>query len=479
MIKIYVIAIVLITIFYTSTFFYRKKLRKNLNRKDYPLKALFGMAMFMVDKFPIAYAGKGNSLNKAIRKISVKEDIKKEKYLYIVNKVSYCILCGILAVVLGLGIEISGSESNEPITSVKRDSIDDEVYNIYYEDDSGAIKPIELEVGKKELKDEEILKIIKGYQEELVQKALGKNDNAQNVTKPLNLIGSIGEENILVSWEISDSDIIDYDGKISSNVDKEGELIYLTAIMTYEKVTLEYVFSVNVYPHQGESDAKKEVQAYVDNQDIYDSQVNLPEKIDGKKVKYYSSKGQNSYVIVTIGLILSVALFFFKDRDIKDKIEDRNEQLLEDYPEIVNKLLLYHNAGLSVKSAIEKIVSGYKEDKKEYHEMLRYAYEELEISLIQMKSGVSEITAINNYGKNCGLHCYVKLSGIIEQNIRRGTNAMTVVLENELESSMIEKKNTMLKAGGKISTKLMGPMIVMLIVAMAIIMVPAFLSMNL
>ena len=111
--------------------------------------------------------------------------------------------------------------------------------------------------------------------------------------------------------------------------------------------------------------------------------------------------------------------------------------------------------------------------------MLRYAYEELEISLIQMKSGVSEITAINNYGKNCGLHCYVKLSGIIEQNIRRGTNAMTVVLENELESSMIEKKNSMLKAGGKISTKLMGPMIVMLIVAMAIIMVPAFLSMNL
>ena len=328
MIKIYVIAIVLITIFYTSTFFYRKKLRKNLNRKDYPLKALFGMAMFMVDKFHIAYAGKGNSLNKAIRKISVKEDIKKEKYLYIVNKVSYCILCGILAVVLGLGIEISGSESNEPITSVKRDSIDDEVYNIYYEDDSGAIKPIELEVGKKELKDEEILKIIKGYQEELVQKALGKNDNAQNVTKPLNLVGSIGEENILVSWEISDSDIIDYDGKISSNVDKEGELIYLTAIMTYEKVTLEYVFSVNVYPHQGESDAKREVQSYVDNQDIYDSQVNLPEKIDGKKVKYYSSKGQNSYVVVTIGLILSVALFFFKDRDIKETIEDRNEQLL-------------------------------------------------------------------------------------------------------------------------------------------------------
>ena len=40
------------------------------------------MAMFMVDKFPIAYAGKGSSLNKAIRKISVKEDIKKENIVY-------------------------------------------------------------------------------------------------------------------------------------------------------------------------------------------------------------------------------------------------------------------------------------------------------------------------------------------------------------------------------------------------------------
>ena len=89
MIKIYVIAIVLITIFYTSTFFYRKKLRKNLNRKDYPLKALFGMAMFMVDKFHIAYAGKGNSLNKAIRKISVKEDIKKEKQGFLLHFMWY------------------------------------------------------------------------------------------------------------------------------------------------------------------------------------------------------------------------------------------------------------------------------------------------------------------------------------------------------------------------------------------------------
>jgi tight adherence protein C len=70
------------------------------------------------------------------------------------------------------------------------------------------------------------------------------------------------------------------------------------------------------------------------------------------------------------------------------------------------------------------------------------------------------------------------LTGIIEQNIRRGTNAMSIVLKNELNTAMLEKKHVMLKEGGQISTKLMGPMIIMLVVAMAIIMVPAFLSMN-
>ena len=44
--------------------------------------------------------------------------------------------------------------------------------------------------------------------------------------------------------------------------------------------------------------------------------------------------------------------------------------------------------------------------------------------------------------------------------------------------SLFERKNTALKRGSEISTKLLGPMTVMLIVALVILMVPALMSIN-
>ena len=76
------------------------------------------------------------------------------------------------------------------------------------------------------------------------------------------------------------------------------------------------------------------------------------------------------------------------------------------------------------------------------------------------------------------MHNYIKLANIIEQNIRRGTGELSFALENELNRTLVERKNTALKRGSEISTKLLGPMTVMLIVALVILMVPALMSIN-
>ena len=141
-------------------------------------------------------------------------------------------------------------------------------------------------------------------------------------------------------------------------------------------------------------------------------------------------------------------------------------------------ILLYSNAGLSIKSSIERIVRQYEDEKKKNPKEYHYAYEELKMATVKMKSGVSEINAINQYGERCGLHNYIKLANIIEQNIRRGTGELSFALENELNRALVERKNTALKRGSEISTKLLGPMTVMLIVALVILMVPALMSIN-
>ncbi len=45
-------------------------------------------------------------------------------------------------------------------------------------------------------------------------------------------------------------------------------------------------------------------------------------------------------------------------------MKKRNIQLQSDYPEILSKILLYSNAGLSIKSSIERIVRQYEDEKK-------------------------------------------------------------------------------------------------------------------
>lgn len=470
---------VIIIILYFCTLPYKRNLRKELDKREYPLKSLFGLAMFITDRFPKKRTKKNTFLNQAIRDLKIRKDIKKERYLYTVNKISYCLIGTVITVLIGIGVEISAMENNSEIKSLKRDNNLEVSYNIYSQNEKGEKKELTIDVGQKQLKKEDILKEMKSKQEELVQKVLGKNESMEYVTEPLNLVSSIGKNNILVSWDIGDNSIIGYDGALSDDIPIEGKLVMLTALMTYQELTLEYSFYIHVFPKKSDGSIESQVQSYIDDEDVYSQEVRLPEKINGEKIIYYNSKRQNSVWIIVVGFVISVAIFVLKDHDMKKELKERNRQLLIDYPEIVSKLLLYHSAGLSIKTAIEKIVDGYKQDKAENSKMFRYAYEELEVAFIKMKSGISVTAAINDYGKNCGLHCYIKLSGIIEQNMRRGTGAMTMVLKNELNAAMLEKKHTMLKEGGQISTKLMGPMIIMLIIAMVIIMVPAFMSMNL
>lgn len=53
-------------------------------------------------------------------------------------------------------------------------------------------------------------------------------------------------------------------------------------------------------------------------------------------------------------------------------------------------------------SSIERIVRQYEDEKKKNPKEYHYAYEELKMATVKMKSGVSEINAINNMEKDVG-----------------------------------------------------------------------------
>ena len=65
---------------------------------------------------------------------------------------------------------------------------------------------------------------------------------------------------------------------------------------------------------------------------------------------------------------------------------------------------------------------------------------------------------------------------MLSQNLRKGTKGLTELLGREAEDAFEERKNLAKKIGEEAGTKLMIPMFLMLIIVFAMVIVPAFFS---
>ena len=138
--------------------------------------------------------------------------------------------------------------------------------------------------------------------------------------------------------------------------------------------------------------------------------------------------------------------------------------------------ILLIGAGLSVRKVIERLVSEY-EKKCQRGGKKRYVYEELGVAMRQMHDGVSETKAVECFGRRCLLQQYLRFCSLITQNMKKGAEGMLAILETEAMDSLERRKEHALQLGEKAGTRLLFPMMLMLLIVMGIIMVPAFMTM--
>jgi hypothetical protein len=94
----------------------------------------------------------------------------------------------------------------------------------------------------------------------------------------------------------------------------------------------------------------------------------------------------------------------------------------------------------------------------------------------ELKLGVSEGTAYEQYGRRIGLIPYVKFSSLIAQNLKKGNKGFTELLRQEALEAFEERKELAKRLGEEAGTKLLAPMMLMLLLVFLIILIPAFMS---
>ena len=199
----------------------------------------------------------------------------------------------------------------------------------------------------------------------------------------------------------------------------------------------------------------------------------LPENILGKKVTWrYPSSGDVTILLLML-LLLPVFLSIHRDEQIRSKAAARRQQLKLDYSDLVWKLTMLLNAGLTIRTALTRITAVYESARASGQTKSRYVYEEILYTCRELQSGVSEPAACLNLGRRCALPEYIKLSTLLEQNLKKGSPGLAQTLENEAMLSLEERISTARKEGEQAGTKLLFPMVLMLGVVLAVLMVPA------
>ena len=93
-----------------------------------------------------------------------------------------------------------------------------------------------------------------------------------------------------------------------------------------------------------------------------------------------------------------------------------------------------------------------------------------------MDKGLSEAEAYRRLGESSGLGLYRTFSVLLVQNLRRGSTEMLAVFRREAETAFEVRKNAARLKGEKASSRLLLPMILMLMIIFAIVMIPAWLA---
>ena len=93
-----------------------------------------------------------------------------------------------------------------------------------------------------------------------------------------------------------------------------------------------------------------------------------------------------------------------------------------------------------------------------------------------MNEGMGEITAYEGFAAGCGLHKYRNFISLVTQAIGKGRSDLLIQLEREAADAFQDRKNRARELGEEAGTKLLFPMLMMLLTVLIIVMVPAFIS---
>lgn len=359
--------------------------------------------------------------------------------------------------------------------------------------DGDLEEAMSLQVAPRTFTKEELQKKMQEAAAYIGQHIKGKNKSLSHVTDSLDV--AIDYEKFPFDLEVipDDYSLLDEEGNIQNEESRLLEEGYekealdkgiqtgVTVILWYGEEKMEQHYELVIYPKEKSSEEKKFLRAIqqiknAEKDTIYEEGFVIPAFAEGIQIINTEEGGLSQTSIWLFG-ILVCGLLLLREQEAKRKQEqDRLDRLLRCYPWFVNEMVLMLGAGMQIKNIFSLLVKDYEMEKRNREDDRAPLIEELAAARQSLNMGMSEQQVYYQLGRRLKLPCYIKLMTILEQNVKRGTKGLADYFEREEAQALEERKNLAKRYGEEAGTKLLGPMILVLLVIMLMIMIPAFMS---
>jgi len=415
----------------------------------------------------------------------INEDVKKsvrEKACLLIERIILIVLltgiiCGLVAIA---GKKVIGEDNTLQRTGSGEG---DKTYQLEVSVADGEHEKVDILVTEQEVRGDEIALVFKNAEKSLLTLLCGDNPSLGEVSTSLDMIKKIEGSKVSVMWEADEEGFISETGRLRITPSEPVQVTIYATLRYFEHSQKLPIRITIVPPGKKElSEYEKRVMAVdeavreANEENPGSNTVSLPVEAGGERLSWREPKDARPLAIALLGLLLAIMVIPRARSSMKDADKKRNEQMERDYPEIISKLILLLTAGMTCSGAWKRICNDYLAAKPRLGR--KFAYEEMVFSMRELELGKSESAVYESFGNRAGILCYKRLSAMLARNLRRGSREILSMLDLESRDAYAARFEAVRKKGEETSTKLLLPMMGMLVIVIAIIVVPAFMGMG-
>lgn len=358
---------------------------------------------------------------------------------------------------------------------------EDTHFDIDIETQDYLIEDYELMIKKPDISEAKFEETINKYKNDFIKKMIGNSEGVEKVVESLNFFDKYEDLPFDFIWYVNDKMYISDSGEIlcAEAFDTTIELI-----ISYKSFDYDLSIPIHVDPCETEISRIKKESLKSNVVDAIDTRIDammnsenqefieLPKDVNGEKVRYYKSGKERNYLYLIMGPITVSAMHVAFLNDKRKEKEKEMDELMAEYPVMLQKIALYVSSGMTIRNVWAKICFEAKESGQDMHPL----YREMQVTLNEINNGISEGVAYIRFGERIKKSEIVRFTALLAQNLKRGSTKLSELLDNEVQNAFVDKKNRARKQGEKIGTKLLVPMMILLTDTIVIIIVPAFWS---